>query len=250
MQALTDEQKRILSEWLTRLTRTQDFKGHLKELAITVCNIVQDVDKEPFKSAFFAQAEVDNTNCDDRASMALNISYLLWLLLRPGNEALPFEEKKRLLNGVGKTLALRVALAQLIDEQQKKQGRIEQESVEIYLYYEQLLQEKLGLITATKTMHYTPMGKRSWIDPANLERLAGEAYLDQVVELPIFDTILNGDPEAKKQLEEVKEQITLPVQNANEAEGVYLAAAAQCNIDRQIAERNFKKTWWQQKCAS
>lgn len=85
---------------------------------------------------FFAQAEVNNAHCRDRAAMALNEVYTAWKILCPSVEEMSVREKLEMLVGVAKTHRLRKELQLLIPSH-------ERESVEIYLFYESKLRTEL-----------------------------------------------------------------------------------------------------------
>jgi hypothetical protein len=76
----------------------------------------------------------------------------------------------------------------------------QQESVEIYLYYETTLRERLHLLTAVQTMAYEQYGKRDWIDEAQLIEEVNRQYLDHVIEIPVFEKLLSEDEAIQTEL--------------------------------------------------
>lgn len=173
---LSPKQKDTLNEWLFRLEKTKDFAHYQSSLASIVCNIVSSVlTNAEFAELYFSQAEANNECCQDRAAMSLNEIYTSWKLLCSREEQPPLT----LLVGVAKTLRLRKELQKLI-------SREKQEIVEIFLYYETQLRERLQLVTAIKTMAYGHIGRRSWINQEQLVKAVEENYIEELIELPLF----------------------------------------------------------------
>ena len=170
--ALSDDQKKTLNEWLLRLEKTRDFTKAQSRLASTVCTIVADVStNREFQELFFPQAEANNACCEDRAAMSLNEIYTSWMILcqSAGLEV---------MTGVAKTLCLRNELQKLIGEQS--------ESVEIFLYYESTLSDRLHLVTAIQYMTFGTIGKRAWINEEALVKAVNDHFFDHLFAIPVF----------------------------------------------------------------
>lgn len=183
-----------LNEWLLRLEKTRDFAHDQKALAATVCAMLHDVFTNPaFKELFFAQVEANNESCEDRAAMAFNEIYTSWKVVC-GNGGL------EMMKGVAKTLALRKELQKLL----RNSG--ERESVEIFLFYEILLKEELGLVTAFSSMTYATIGERAWIDKERLIRAVKDNYFDELYALPVFQKRLQENGEVRRRWEEIDQK--------------------------------------------
>lgn len=188
---LTDSQKITLNEWLVRLERTRDFAYSQARLARTVCDMLNSVSTHPeFKELFFVQAEANNERCEDRAAMALNEIHTSWKIICLPPDA-SVKSKLKIMTSAAKTLALRHELAKIIPKD-------EHESVEIYLYYE----THFKFQSAIEGMAYGVIGKRSWINEANLLKAVNDNYFSHLIALPAFDQLV------KKELKEEWERIT------------------------------------------
>ncbi|MCB1149066.1 MAG: hypothetical protein KDK48_02790, partial [Chlamydiia bacterium] len=189
-------EKLSINEWLTRLEKCPDFRGNQKEMARIVLGILESLKNHPeFKEQFFAQVETNLGCCEDRAAMSLNEIYTAYLIATTENPPL------ELLAGVAKTLALRkVVMGALAGTE--GQG----ESVEIYLRHETALRERLGLVTAIQSGRYTDIGRDL---PENALIAAVESnYLDELFDLPIFQTIAEKDPGYRESYERIRAQFT------------------------------------------
>jgi len=195
---LDHSQKGILNEWLVRLERAQDFKRDQQRLASTACQILETVanDKAGFRPTFLAEAFANNSDCEDRAAQGFNAMFTIWKLTTMPKNA-PLKEKLSLMTQGVKTIALRSILANRIDVHEKQEtkrlGRPyeEKESVEIYLYYEAALREKLNLLSAIKHVRYADaMGRRNYIDSdpdmKNLEQAISDSWFTHLMDLPPF----------------------------------------------------------------
>lgn len=185
---LSDGEKYSLHEWLVRLERTRDFHSNQADLTDIVCSMLETLEtKEEFKELFFIQVNANLECCEDRAAMSLNEIYTSWKIhTMPANAAT--EEKLELLIGVAKTEELRIAISQNLI------GKNESESVEIYLYYEQKLRDRLKLVTAIKNMRYATMGNRKSIDETALIESVEEKYISSLNKYPAFEKLAMNDP--------------------------------------------------------
>lgn len=197
------EQKSTINEWLYRLERTRDYNDYQHNLAVLACGMLESLlANQEFKEYYFGQAEPNNVNCGDRGAMAFNELYTSWLLITI-LDRLSIKEKLKIMIGLAKTFALRKILKdkitiyekQRMEEANKKRQFYEgeKEDVEIFLYYEMTLQEKLNLQTAIKSMISADIGKRSWINQAELIKEINNTYLSHLINLSIFDKIVDSD---------------------------------------------------------
>lgn len=183
--SLTEKQKCTLNEWLTRLERTKDFTHSQERLAKIVCAILDDLHNPKFSPLFFSQAEANNECCEDRAAMSLNEIYTCWLLVcKIDKEKLPE------LLGVAKTVYLRKRLQQLIERFEKEMKTVERESVEIFLFYETILRDELGLKSAIQSMTYAGIGERSWISQEELIKEVNVNFYEELIRLPLFEEMM------------------------------------------------------------
>ena len=190
---LTPEQKQLIYEWLVRLEGSGDFRLSQRSLCETACRMLNTVLKDgTFRETFFVQVRDNLVGCGDRAAMSFNEIYTAWVLATlPPDGAI--HRKLEILTGVAKTNTLRSCLQQIIDSHERATGVQEQESVEVYLYYESTLQERLSLVSAIQNMLYATIGQREWIDVRNLTRQVMESYSDTLIEIPAFDALIKQD---------------------------------------------------------
>lgn len=175
LSALTDQQQAMLCEWLQRLQATNDFSWNQAHL----CNIVLDMllfaqQHEPFRTALFAQVACNLECCGDRAAMSLNEAYTAYRieqLLLALDQGSGTADQAQLLGavlveytGLAKTTCLRKRVAHLLNEH-----GTQHESVEIYLYCEVKLREKLGLTSAVHQMSHAMLGCPSWLQLGSVE---------------------------------------------------------------------------------
>lgn len=236
-----------LRVWLWRLEETKDYQGCQKKLASIVYEILQNlISNKTFKELFFDQAEANNVDCQDRAAMALNELYTTLRITQLSDETLIKDElteeaktlalhqllkdKVCLMCKVSKTLALRRLLGKKIDEWEKQNKRLQEEDVEIYLHYETLLREELGLMTAIEESTYD--GQRKWIDSKALAKEVNDSYLDDLVNVPIFEKLIEKEESFIKLWSEKKKEY--------EADQNVLEQFTDNDI---VKDEEFKKSW-------
>lgn len=157
-----------------------------------------------------------------------------------------------------KTLALRAAIAYRIDQHQKEINGIEREAVEIYLYYETELKDKLNLLSAIEKMAYEELGKRDWIDEQSLIEEVNKTYLDHLIKLPAFEKIIENDEAYKRACKEQVEPLDKEMealfeskaQEANKLSKEYLDwhhQIGELNRKRKNVISKIKKEWAQER---
>ena len=190
---LDQGQKESLHEWLVRLERAKDFQRSQRSLCETACRILNTVLEDgTFRETFFVQVRDNLEGCGDRAAMSFNEIYTAWVLVTLPPDGTT-HRKLEILIGVAKTNTLRSCLQQIIGTHESETSTQEQESVEIYLYYESLLREELSLVSAIQHMLYATIGRRDWIDISHLTRQVMESYLDTLIQIPAFDALIKQD---------------------------------------------------------
>jgi C-terminal novel E3 ligase, LRR-interacting/Leucine rich repeat len=190
-------------EWLFRLEKTQDYQGNQRKLSEVVCNMLRSVaEDEGFKALFMSQAEANNTACQDRSAMGLNELYTTWqIYLMEKNQTISLQDKLHLSIKAAKTLALRGYLTDIISKREKQNHQLENESVEIFLYYETSLKKELNLLSVIEKMSYSVIGKRDWIDINQLKKEVNDQYITHLVEIPAFMSMAKQDQSFKEQLD-------------------------------------------------
>ena len=247
---LTLEEKQVITEWLTRLERTKDFSTAQKPLAETVCGILQSLQEPAFKETFFAQVPVNLEHCGDRAAMTLNEIFLAWKLSTLPKEASD-GDKLALMGSAAKTTALRAALQQRINERERVLKAPLGESVQVFLYYETELKERLNLLTAISGMLYKSMGKSDWIDEKSLVEEVNSTYLNHIVEFPALQTFLAKDkdfnakwkPMADKFVERMEE---VESRKNEMREGDYKAQMEDLKTERELAYKDLARKYIQE----
>jgi len=243
----TDKEKGYIAEWLHRLARTKDFQHCQKELAKKVCDILKDVPNDQFKLLFIDQIAANNTDCGDRAAMGLNEIYVSWKISFLREDA-SLKEKLEIIVRASKTLALRKVLIKIMDKAgQNNQASLE-ESTEIFLYYESILVERLELETAIRSMLYSRIGRRDWIQERELIESVKATYLDEVINLPAFKDLIKQDEQLQNELDEIQDGFGVQLEileerNKSDNEGYYLQELRniRSNLESALADR--KKRW-------
>ena len=236
---LSEEQKKILNEWLLRLEKTVDYIFYQSELEHIVSSILADLPNKEFQELFFSQAEANNARCEDRTAMSLNEIYTSWMILcqSAGLE---------LLTGVAKTLCLR-------HELQKMMGK-EPESVEIFLYYESMLRERLQLVTAVKLMAHHTSGIRFDIDEDALVKTVNEHFFTHLLSIPVFEKMAKEalQEEWKKIAEEAQKKLTdrPPGDELSEAVLTWGNKQGQVMQEKERASAECVKKWYEAICAN
>ena len=117
--------------------------------------------------------------------MCLNEIYTLWTIeVMPAQ--VPLKDKIDLLKSAAKTFALRRHLEALIAQDEFLHQRQETESVEILLYYENLLRQELKLLTFIQQVQYNQIGSRTWIDEKQLKTSVEQDYVSDLINMPAF----------------------------------------------------------------
>ena len=196
----TDRDKQTLYDWLIRLKQTRDFNASFqKELAGTVCRMLESLHKSPsFKAVFFTQVPLNLEQCGDHAAMAFNELFLAWKLDTLDSQASE-KEKLDLIMSASKTAALRCALQNRIQQQEMARKAVAElqcemqdiplleemwlveEGVEIYLHYETTLRDRLKLLTFTNQKLYD--GESDWIDEELLIEEVEQNYFEYMLDL-------------------------------------------------------------------
>lgn len=236
-----------LNEWLWRLEKTHDYQYCQKELAGSVCQMLESLTtSQEFKELFFAQIETNNEGCQDRAAMALNELYTVWAMITSSKKG-SIKEDLLFMIKTAKTLALRRILAQKIDNYQKQNKEIVTESVEIYLYYETTLKKELELQTAINQMTYGTIGKQNWIDQKALVKEVNDTYLDDLVGSSIFEKRIEKEEtfiQLWTKLEEEYEDTMSKLEPSSfEKEMDYLNSINQLNAEKKQAKSDTMKEW-------
>ena len=77
-------------------------------------------------------------------------------------------------------------LEALIAQDEITHQRQETESVEIMLYYENLLRKDLRLLTLIQQVQHSQIGLRSWIDKNQLKKSVEQDYVSDLINMPAF----------------------------------------------------------------
>jgi len=213
--------KEILCNWLIRLMHIKDYMKQQKKVARLVCDLLVKMLQHPdFMRVAISQMKADDDCCSDRTSMSLNIIYTFSRLYELSDSA-SFEEKLDLLIRGAKTHALRRLLSEKITNYEKKKSIeeaspfFEKESVEIFLYYETALKEKLNLLTAVEDMAYARFGKREWIDLDKLQEEIEENFIEDLMNIPVFQSLIQEEESIKNKLSEIEQKYQIKLESLN-----------------------------------
>ena len=175
--------------------------------------------------------------------MAFNEIYTLWRL-ETSSEQATLEERFEALAALARTLALRSCLAQLLS----LHGGDLSESVEIYLYYETKLRERLGLDTAIQHMAYSTIGKREWIDEERLVESVRELSPSILVDLDAVcrmaeDADIYAGNNGLVEIDERWEALELALEAGDIDEGEYTQQGRDLSQQREQAKRHVRREW-------
>lgn len=149
----------LWDEWLFRLEGSSDFKWQRDEMVALVLEMLHHAEAYPdFCDTMLRTLEHDLAACGDRAAMSFNQLHTAYRVHavcqgKPKGAAVLREYVQ-----LARTLCLRRRVAQLVS----KHGD-NCESVEIYLYAEVQLRNRLGLTTGVHRMTHAALGNRSWL---------------------------------------------------------------------------------------
>jgi hypothetical protein len=190
--SLEDRKKTIIADWLLRIEKTPEYKkGDREEVAEAVCEILKTVgEKSDFAETFFNHAAANNTGCEDRAGMALNEIYCLWTIATLDKKKSTLEQKIQILLRAVKSYAFRYYISKWLQKNEANNH----ESVEVFLFYENLLKRDLNLISIVKIMTYGSIGnklhklsKQKVLDDVN------ESYLKHILVIPSLEELISKE---------------------------------------------------------
>ena len=144
-----------------------------------------------------------------------------------------------------KTLTLRKEIAKLC-QRKNEQG----ESVEVYLYYELQLKEKLNLLTALHGMRYGMIGKRSWVDEQELEKNVRDNYLASLCDLPSLKDMAKQDHSSVDRLDKTAKNIQKQLEQLEKEttnEGEYIQKSQLLKMQYEDEEQKALTEWAQKK---
>jgi len=175
---LSIEEKSVVNEWIVRANTNYQHIDNVNFEEVDRMIQLLNNDAE-YRYLAITQMRDDNERCHDRALMSMNVIYGLYIQFIMSG--LSDERKAEILVGLGKVEALR----SFVTNSFKYITQYEQ--VEVYLYYEALLKEKLGLVTLSKTMRYGTFGKR--LDVSKLEAYIENNYTRYMAKGAEFETL-------------------------------------------------------------
>ena len=222
------EETEQICMWLGRLKETDDFEGTLEEMqeieeGNTATSIIVKerqetlsqaasnilclmATNESFKNTALTSIYANNECCSDRAAMTINELYTAWVISSLSDCGASIQEKLKTVIGCAKTFALRAYLAEKIVEYDKKITETEQpnpydpnwvgsqyhyrESVQLYLSYEQMLKEQLGLVSLMLKSGGSTK-KKIVGEPGEIVKAVNNRWIDHLMNLPIFSEMIN-----------------------------------------------------------
>lgn len=194
-----EKEKDRIQRWLFKLSQTKDFRGNQTQLAYFTCSMLEHLkENSAFKNFFEEYFDFNDEGCEDRTAMVFNVLYTQWVLSTLDPHA-PLKEKLSILKGVAKTITLRKELESMMEGMENVS-----ESVEIFLFCETNLKERLHLVTAINNMKHSQIGKRPWINLDELANTVEATYKTEFVRLQATQELANNSQYFK----EVQEEIT------------------------------------------
>jgi Leucine-rich repeat (LRR) protein len=254
LESLTDEERGQVQEWLVKLEDSSDFNRYQSVLAQHVCGMLKSVTTTPsFKELFFNELAMNLVECGDRAAMLFNILYTGWKL-ETMDSTEPLAIKLSMLASGAKTLTLRNAIAELIQAEEKRQNKTIEESVEIFLYYETHLKERLNLLSAIQSSkHADSIGPRSYIESADLVGIVETSYFTHLYKMSAFQALFKTSADYKR-IEGLTERAHDELENLEAAgnsatnEGEYLVRVKAIQEQLEIDIKVIAHAWYQRQC--
>lgn len=157
IEPLTEKQKVLLSNYLD--------KSSLLILSGSVSDILSDVVKHAsFRDWFFNHLDREEVEAARK------------IICAP--EPLSSPEKVKILTAAAKRIRLYKEIGKV-----NRQNRVDKDSDEIYLYYEQRLKKRLQLDLQTT---YKGRGARIWINEEQIVKDVNEHYLEELYSMPLY----------------------------------------------------------------
>lgn len=207
IEELEDIKKRIIVDWLLRVEQTLEFRhGNKENLAVVVSDILKTLKINPsFKEDFFSYVAANNTNCEDRAAMALNEIYVLWVIFNLKESESSFEQKIKILLRAVKTYTFRYYISSWIEANVPESS----ESVEIFLFYDNLLKEKLELLSPIGVMQFGSIGdKLAQLPEAKVIKDVEASYLENIFKYPALEKLIESDSDFIAMQQEKMDDLT------------------------------------------
>ena len=241
IQSLTEKKTIYLYEYLTRLQQVKDFSHNPTQLANHLFNFLKLAQtNNEFSDMFYTELKENNTRCQDRTAMSTNVIYTYYMLFSlQENNRFSFKEnsnriikdndeenKDSIIQSISlnsATIQTFVSLAKTFTLRSIIQNYLiknsSTESVEIYLYYESNLKEKLKLTTIMESMHYPGIGnKQTNLTFEYLINEVNDTYTIYLLNLEIFMKLVKTNEEYKSKfdniLDEAYSQIELNPDNS------------------------------------
>lgn len=155
----------LWGEWLWRLEGSSEFTWQRADMAPLVMDMLAHASAHPdFCDTMLLTLEHDLAACGDRAAMSFNQLHTAYrvhaLVLAAKQERAPVREVVREYAQLARTLCLRRRVGQLMSQHARSAM---DECVEVYLYAEVQLRDRLQLATGVHRMTYDTLGARSWL---------------------------------------------------------------------------------------
>jgi len=236
-------QKCVIVEWLRRMANTQDYKVNETDVITTVASMLKSALEDAcFRDTFFAQVEVNLECCGDRSSMAFNEMYTYW---RMTDKTLRKDDMFSVLCSGARTIALRKAVM-------KEKITQRSESVEVYLWVEVTLKDRLELLTHAKTLKFGIMN-----GSVNLDKMVQRVndtwpheLFDMVDATPLEFKEKNDYPrtlpdDVARQYDVKLDEVEDASANGSLDSDRYVAAMNKLKVDRDAELTQLKLAWLQ-----
>ena len=194
---LGDKRKSIIAGWLDRIQKIPEYTTNNIQVVTIVYDILKFINRNmEFQELFFDHTEMNNTACTDRAGMALNeiyTAYKIATLTTEENGNSKIEDRITMLLKAVKTHAFRTYIAEWIRQHQPDNN----ESVEIFLFYEASVGVELGLLSILQieNMAYGVIGDKSEILPVQqVIDDVNDMYLNYILDVPLLEALITQDP--------------------------------------------------------
>ena len=230
------------------LKSTRMYRAASLQFINSILAILNSLHSLPsFYDTLFPLIEANLIGCGDRAAMGFNEIYLAWHIANLEFAHATEHQQVVLLARAAKTVLLHRELQKKISVYQRTHQLAAPlaESVEIYLYYEIALRERLHLLTINTQMLYSEIGRCHWINCDELVYIIQSQYLDEMIAMDPVIQLYLADSERKSRWDEVisplKDQLINVIDITDETLRIQTTSDIQAQI--QTARKQLLHPW-------
>jgi hypothetical protein len=196
-----DRVMNCIALWLYNSQKMPEYLNHKKAFAEAICQELALLEKDAtYRELALDIMRSNNSDCEDRTAMSHNLMFTLWSLYSLDPSSSLKEKLDLILRGV-KTFVLRKIVGDFIEHNDPNNA----ENVEIYLYVEVALKEKLNLLSMIHiSLFADTMGKKDYIDLEEIAQIVEKEYLHYLQQFPMIEALVKQDKEMSAKFAELE----------------------------------------------